>query len=117
MDVGERIKFMMKSRGYSQLKLAKKAQISQSGLSTIINGGSSPSTVTLQAIAAALECSVSELMGEETEQQYDPPKTNEAKSISAAIDRMPIEQRKQAENVLRALYEQYFTDIAEDKTS
>jgi repressor LexA len=55
---------MMKSRGYSQLKLAKKAQISQSGLSTIINGGSSPSTVTLQAIAAALECSVAELMGE-----------------------------------------------------
>lgn len=54
----------MKSRGYSQLKLAKKAQISQSGLSTIINGGSSPSAVTLQAIAAALECSVSELMGE-----------------------------------------------------
>ena len=64
MDVGEKIKLMMKSRGYSQLKLAKKAQISQSGLSTIINGGSSPSTATLQAIAAALECSVSELMGE-----------------------------------------------------
>lgn len=64
MDVGSKIKAMMKTRGYSQLKLAKKANISQSGLSTIINGGSSPSATTLQAIADALECSVSELMGE-----------------------------------------------------
>lgn len=64
MDVGSKIKDMMKNRGYSQLRLAKKANISQSGLSTIINGGSSPSATTLQAIADALECSVSELMGE-----------------------------------------------------
>ena len=64
MDVGSKIKDMMKNRGYSQLRLAKKANISQSGLSTIVNGGSSPSATTLQAIADALECSVSELMGE-----------------------------------------------------
>lgn len=64
MAVGEKIKLMMKKNGYSQLQLAKKAQISQSGLSTIINGGSSPSATTLQAIASALNCSVAELMGE-----------------------------------------------------
>lgn len=64
MGVGEKIKIMMKNRGYSQVRLAKKAQISQSGLSTIINGGSSPSATTLKAIAAALDCSVAELMGE-----------------------------------------------------
>lgn len=64
MDVGMRIKELMKKKGYSQNKLAKKAQISQAGLSTIVNGGSSPSATTLQAIADALDCSVSELMGE-----------------------------------------------------
>lgn len=64
MEIGEKIKAMMKNKGYSQIRLAKKAQISQSGLSTIINGGSSPSATTLSAIAAALDCSVSELMGE-----------------------------------------------------
>ena len=64
MDVGMRIKEMMKKRSISQNRLAKAAQISQSGLSTIINGGSSPSATTLQAIAGALDCSVSELMGE-----------------------------------------------------
>ena len=64
VEIGEKIKIMMKKRGYSQTKLAKRAQISQSGLSTIISGSSSPSATTLQAIASALDCSVSELMGE-----------------------------------------------------
>lgn len=64
MEIGQKIKTMMKNKGYSQMQLAKKAQISQSGLSTIISGSSSPSATTLQAIAAALDCSVSELMGE-----------------------------------------------------
>lgn len=117
MSVGQRINERMKARKISQNKLAKAAQISQSGLSSIISGAVSPKEVTLSAIAEALGCSVAELIGEEKEQQYDPPKTNEAKNISAAIDRMPIEQRKQAESVLRTLYEKYFTDIAEDKTS
>ena len=48
----------------SQNKLAKAAQISQSGLSSIISGAVSPKEITLQAIARALDCSVSELMGE-----------------------------------------------------
>ena len=64
MDVGQKIKELMKQKGYSQNKLAKAAQISQAGISTIINGGSSPSATTLSAIAKALNCSVSELMGE-----------------------------------------------------
>lgn len=64
MSVGQRINERMKARKISQNKLAKAAQISQSGLSSIISGAVSPKEVTLSAIAAALECSVSELMGE-----------------------------------------------------
>ena len=64
MNVGERIQIAMKKRGISQNRLAKMAQISQSGLSTIISGAVSPKEVTLQAIANALDCPVSELMGE-----------------------------------------------------
>lgn len=65
MRVGERIAEAMKKRGISQNKLAKLAQISQSGLSSIISGAVSPKEVTLQAIASGLGCSVSELIGEE----------------------------------------------------
>lgn len=64
MTVGQRINERMKARKMSQNRLAKAAQISQSGLSSIISGAVSPKEVTLSAIAAALECSVSELMGE-----------------------------------------------------
>jgi len=64
MNVGERIKEEMKKLGMSQNKLAKAAQISQSGLSSILSGAVSPKENTLQAIAAALHIPVSELMGE-----------------------------------------------------
>ena len=63
MSVGERIQSLLLERGISQNKLAKKAQISQSGLSSIISGSVSPKENTLQAIASALGCTVSELLG------------------------------------------------------
>lgn len=64
MHVGEAILERMKKRGISQNQLAKVAQISQSGLSSIINGAVSPKEVTLKAIAKGLDCSVAELVGE-----------------------------------------------------
>lgn len=65
MTVGERIQAKMREKRISQNELARMAQISQSGISYIIKGISSPKENTLQAIAAALGCSVSELIGEE----------------------------------------------------
>ena len=64
MTVGQRIQQKMAEKRISQNRLAKAAQISQSGLSSIISGAVSPKEVTLSAIAKALDCSVSELMGE-----------------------------------------------------
>lgn len=64
MHVGQRIQQKMADLKISQNKLAKAAQISQSGLSSIISGAVSPKEITLQAIARAMDCSVSELLGE-----------------------------------------------------
>lgn len=64
MHVGQRIQLLMEKKRISQNRLAKAAQISQSGLSSIINGASSPKEVTLSAIANALGCSIGELLGE-----------------------------------------------------
>lgn len=64
MGVGDRIQNRMKSLGMSQNKLAKTAQISQSGLSSIISGAVSPKENTLKAIASALQCSVSDLLND-----------------------------------------------------
>lgn len=65
MGIGDRIKAKMKEKKISQNELARIAQISQSGISYIIKGISSPKENTLQAIASALDCSISELLGEE----------------------------------------------------
>ena len=64
MPIGERIQAVMNRKGLSQNKLAKAAQISQSGLSSILSGASSPKENTLRAIADALGVSVAELTGE-----------------------------------------------------
>ena len=64
MNVGKRIAEKMKEQGISQNRLSKLAQISQSGLSSIISGQVSPKENTLQAIAKALGCTISELIGE-----------------------------------------------------
>ena len=71
MPVCDRIKEAMKKRGYSQNRLAKAAQISQSGLSSILSGASSPKENTLRAIADALGVSISELTEEESTIEND----------------------------------------------
>lgn len=75
MSVGERIDELRRKRGLSQNRLAKLAQISQSGLSSIISGAVSPKENTMNAIASALGCSVYDLLNDtgNTETQDDDP--------------------------------------------
>lgn len=85
MNVGERIKEEMKKVGMSQNKLAKAAQISQSGLSSILSGAVSPKENTLQAIAAALHISASDLVGEPSDTTLE----DEALAIRERLRRDP----------------------------
>lgn len=62
MDIGKRIKEIRLKKGISQNSLAKKAGISQSGLSAIESGESSPSFSVLSLIAKALNLDPSGLM-------------------------------------------------------
>ena len=105
MHVGERIQAKMKEQKISQNRLAKAAQISQSGLSSIISGAVSPKEITLAAIANALGCSVSELIGEDQQdQQEKAPRTPEARLLAKGVDKMPENQRKAIMNMMEGLY-------------
>ena len=64
MTAGDRIKDLMKMQKISQNRLAKMAGISQSGLSSIVNGDVSAKEDTLQRIAEALGCTTAHLLGE-----------------------------------------------------
>lgn len=74
MGVGRMIKQTMKERKVTQNQLARLANISQSGLSSIVNEAVSPKEETLRAIAKALDVSTAYLLGE---QEQAPPATEE----------------------------------------
>ena len=65
--VGENIKRIRGEKNFSQNALAKKAGIAQSALSAIESSVKNPSSVTVELIAHALDCTAAELLGE------DPP--------------------------------------------
>ena len=68
MSASEKIKERLKKLGLSQNALAKKAGLSQSGLSTILSGKAKPREDSMEAIAKALGCTVADLYDEtETE--------------------------------------------------
>lgn len=65
--VGDNIKEKRKAKHVSQNQLAKKAGIAQATLSAIESSTKSPAVDTIEKLAEALECSVSELLGEKQE--------------------------------------------------
>lgn len=68
--VGDNIRKKRKLLGLSQIRLASMAGISQAGISGIESGKVTrmPYTDTIAKIASALDCSVSDLMGDASEE-------------------------------------------------
>ncbi len=64
MSVGENLKRIRKAKGLTQVDLSKKTGIGQNTISSIERGVNQPIQATLTELAAALGCTVSELMGE-----------------------------------------------------
>ena len=63
-ETGRKVREIRLRRGISQNRLAKSAGISQSALSAIESNVKNPSAVTVELLAGALGCTVSELIGE-----------------------------------------------------
>ena len=63
-SVGLFVKQKRESIGMSQNQLAKKARVSQATLSALESETKNPSVETVFLLAAALDCTVSELLGE-----------------------------------------------------
>ena len=54
----------LKAKGMAQNELARRAGLSSSGMSTIINGAYDPRLSSLQMIASVLQCTVGDLLEE-----------------------------------------------------
>lgn len=68
MGLGDQIRIRLKASGMAQNELARRAGLSSSGMSTIINGAFDPRLSSLRMIAAELHCTVGDLL-EETQQE------------------------------------------------
>ena len=57
LSIGDRLRFLLEARGYTQVELAKKCGITQAAISNIITDSTrKPSAPTLLKLAAALQC-------------------------------------------------------------
>ena len=92
----DRLKAIRESRGLTQDALADRVGTSKQVISRYENGGRVPKITMAQKLADALNVSLKELSGEDEESQREStvPKTEEARRISAGVDRMPPELRR-----------------------
>lgn len=112
-DIGNRIAEIRRQRGLNQDELAELSTLSRISIARYETGKIEPGAQALGRIADALEVSSDVLLGrsEGTNlEDLETPRTHEARVVSGAIDKMPKEQREQAENILRAVFSQYFTN-------
>lgn len=63
MEVGERIQRLLESKGMSRRELAELSGLTEAAISRYITGSRIPKTISLSAIAKALDVSSDELLG------------------------------------------------------
>ena len=65
MDVKERLKALMKERGWSEYRLALASGLSQSTIANIFNRSSIPSVATLESICSGFGITLAQFFAEE----------------------------------------------------
>lgn len=77
MSIGEKIKHLRKSMGFSQGELARQSGLAQSSISYIESGGKKPNIETITILAKTLDLPVSYLLDNQQLDETLPPKLAE----------------------------------------
>lgn len=112
-DIGNRIAEFRRQRGLNQDELAELATLSRISIARYETGKIEPGAKALGRIADALEVSTDVLLGRSEEQEdvsrtIEEPKTIEARTVSAGMDKLPKEQREMILNMVRAMFPNNF---------
>lgn len=89
--LGEKLKAIRKTRGYSLEELARLTGFSKSFLSQIENGKNSPSIASLKKITAALDVSIGELFDEDRGEQVYVLKKEDRQPFEVVKDKVIFE--------------------------
>lgn len=106
MSIGDNIKERRKEMKFTQNELAEKAKISRSYLADVEKDRYNASVETLKSIANALECSVSDLIGNTDTTTSDP----DIRRIERARAKMPPHDKEKMMRILEASFDDYFND-------
>lgn len=107
------VKELRKMAGIQQKELALIVGVAQPTVSEWELNKKDPSGERLKKLAEFFGVDELVILGTgvlDLSKQNNIPQTEEARIISGAIDRMPKEQREQAESILRTIFKQYFTE-------
>ena len=108
------MKELRKKAGIQQKELAISIGVSRPTVSEWESNKKDPSGDRLKKLADFFGVDELMILGKGvvdlTDSPDGAPKTDEARIVSGAIDKMPKEQREQAENILRAVFSQYFAN-------
>lgn len=91
-NIGQRIKELRETRGLSQNKLAKLADIARSSLSYIESGEKAPNIETIKSIAFALDVSQSYLLGENLPKSKQQALSPKLEALLEVADTFPSEK-------------------------
>lgn len=97
-EIGKKIQYWMGQRGISRKDLCEQTHLTEAALSRYVNGLREPRSITLAAIAKALDVSTDELLGTKCE---DPDTIEGAVALVArSADSMSEEQKKRLVSAL-----------------
>ena len=102
--LADTIKDIRRKHYLNQAAFAKMIGVTQSAVSQWENDLTRPNSYQLEAIAAAFQISIDELLADNIKENDSTPKTPEARLLAKGVDRMPETQRKAIINMMTGLY-------------
>ena len=112
--LADTIKEIRKKHYMNQAAFAKTIGVTQSAVSQWENDLTRPNSYQLEAIAAAFNISIDELLADNIKETDSTPKTPEARVLAKGIDKMPEAQRKAIMNMMTGLYPGIFEKGSEE---
>lgn len=100
MTVQERIKQLMEKMGWSEYKLAKEAQLSQSTVTKIFDRNNAPTLPTIEAICKAFNITVSQFFADDGEAVTLTPEQKVHLELWGTLD---DEQRRKLDEFLKTI--------------
>ena len=99
MDVNEKLRLLMKERGWTAYRLAKESGLSEATIGNLFRRNTTPSVATLEAICGGLNMTMAQFFAEGNMIELTP----DAKSLFDVWSRLSLEEKTALNQLLNVL--------------